>query len=96
MTNELESLRNSLVELRKQLESTTTSNPQTRDMLAGLMADVDRILTGQPAVGAGKQEPITAIIVDRLGEAARHFEDSHPTLSGTFGSVIDALSRMGI
>jgi hypothetical protein len=31
-----------------------------------------------------------------LAEAARHFEESHPTLSGTLGSVIDTLGQMGI
>jgi hypothetical protein len=34
--------------------------------------------------------------VERLSEAARHFEDSHPNLSGTIGGVIDAIGRMGI
>ena len=35
-------------------------------------------------------------LLQRLGDAARHFEESHPALSGTVGSVIDALGRMGI
>ena len=29
-------------------------------------------------------------------EAARHFEQSHPTLSGTIGRLADILAQMGI
>ena len=35
-------------------------------------------------------------LVQRLAESARHFEETHPNLSGMIGSIIDALGRMGI
>ena len=35
-------------------------------------------------------------LMHRLGEAARHFEESHPTLAGTIGGLIDTLGRSGI
>jgi hypothetical protein len=41
---------------------------------------------------SGQQESV----IERLTEAAKHFDDEHPTLAGMIGSVIDTLGRMGI
>jgi Domain of unknown function (DUF4404) len=35
-------------------------------------------------------------LADRLREAGRNFEESHPTLTATLGRVVDALSALGI
>jgi Domain of unknown function (DUF4404) len=35
-------------------------------------------------------------IIERLSAAERHFEQTHPTLAGIVGSIVNALSRMGI
>jgi hypothetical protein len=52
-----------------------------------------------PTAPAGGAKPGTEqeeTIVDRLSAAQRHFEQTHPTIAGIVGSVINALSRMGI
>jgi Domain of unknown function (DUF4404) len=80
-----------LAELRTQLAESTSVDAKTRARLEATITDTERALSGQPPRrGAG--EPLT----ERLGEAAGDFEATHPTLSGTLGSIIDALGRMGI
>ena len=64
-------------------------------MLQGAMEDIHLILDQdkQTAADGGRQH---ASVVERLSEAAQHYEDQHPTLSGILGSMIDTLSNMGI
>jgi CII-binding regulator of phage lambda lysogenization HflD len=38
----------------------------------------------------------SASLADRLREATRDFEESHPVLTGTVGRVADMLAQMGI
>jgi uncharacterized protein DUF4404 len=94
-------LRSSLVDLHRQLETTRSVDPEMRALLAELLTDIDRLLEsgkeGQTGRGKGATAPESAdSIAERLGDAAREFEETHPTLAGTIGSVIDALAQMGI
>lgn len=92
-------LRATLAELHRQLEAAGAVSPQDRALLKEVMADIDKVLAA-PADDAAGEKPAAAIeeesIVDRLADAARQFEESHPTLAGAVGGVINALSRMGI
>jgi hypothetical protein len=88
MANDVDQLRSKLEHLQQQLAGTDELKPETREQLAEILADVQRVLAGK----SGKDASISA----RLSEAAVEFEEQHPTLAGTLGSVIDALSRMGI
>jgi uncharacterized small protein (DUF1192 family) len=101
MAEQSQQLRTTLVELHDQLAHTREITPEVRAMLAGLASEIERLLaeqrSGQPSSAAatsrgGQHESLIA----RLGEAARDFEDTHPTLAGTIGSIIDALGQMGI
>lgn len=102
MAEHSEQLRTTLVELHDQLSNTREVTPELRTLLMGLATDIERILAEQaagqlPSSGSassrsGQRESLVA----RLGDAAREFEDTHPTLAGTIGSVIDALGQMGI
>jgi len=102
MAEHSEQLRTTLVELHDQLAKTREITPELRTLLSELATDIERVLAEQ----AEGQSPSTAAassrvgqresLVARLGDAAREFEDTHPTLSGTIGSVIDALGQMGI
>ena len=65
------------------------------------LADIHRLLDQGAAERSGTAgaEPAgehEESIVQRLAAAERHFEQTHPTLAGVLGSVIDALARMGI
>jgi hypothetical protein len=88
MANDVEQLRSKLEHLQQQLAAADTLKPETREQLAEILSDVQRVLGGTSGKGAS--------ISARLSEAALEFEEQHPTLAGTLASVIDALSRMGI
>lgn len=82
-----------LAELHEQLESAQQVAPADRELLARVLADIERVLSKSEAPPAA---PGGESLVKRLTESARSFEETHPTLFGAVGSVIDALSRMGI
>lgn len=62
-----------------------------RDQVAALRATVAEI----QAVLEREERSETSLAA-RMREAARHFEDSHPTLTNTVGRVADMLAQMGI
>jgi hypothetical protein len=95
MSDAGQNLRDTLNQLHRQLEATPDIDPEMRTLLAVTVQDIHAKLQGG-LERAGEAEPAAESIPDRLGEAIRHFEGSHPTLAGTLGSIIDALSRMGI
>ena len=92
MSTEQVHLRQTLAELHRQLAGAGELDPAVAARLGALVAEIERALdSGQPVVRSQGRS-----IGERLGEATREFEASHPTLSGTIGSVIDALAQMGI
>jgi hypothetical protein len=97
MTKDAEKLRAMLGQLHTQLESIDEVDPEVRALLESAVADIHQVIrseetTATPIPPRDEQESIA----DRLTHAARHFEESHPTLSGVVGSIIDVLGRMGI
>jgi hypothetical protein len=94
MADDREKLLQSLRELRSQLEQTELPDPAVRSRLEQTIAEIEgAVAPNYPVVAVRRANPSLA---QRLSEATLEFEASHPTLSGTVGSVIDALSRMGI
>ena len=100
MAEDSQDLPATLHALREQLTSAKNLSPELRADLRSVIADIDRALeepadevSRAPASAARAQHDS---IVARLAEAAREFEETHPTLSGTIGSVIDALGQMGV
>lgn len=100
-----------LAQLRRQLEAGGKLDPDSRALIEVAMADVERILAEQPADELAAKERTHAAdleassreqserlesLISRLRQKARQVEESHPTLFGALGSLIDALSRMGI
>lgn len=98
MEDSLQDLRAKLAELKGKLASASQIEPGDREMLQQIMADVELVLARQAAQKPSPPEapPTAESLIDRLGDAARNYEETHPTLFGAIGSVIDALSRMGI
>lgn len=97
-------LRERLADLHRQLQTTRSASGEIRELLAEVLADIDRLLAGEgePAAepaAAGGPEPAgepEARLSNRLADAAQRFEETHPQLAANIGSVVTALSRLGI
>ncbi|REJ69645.1 MAG: DUF4404 family protein [Planctomycetota bacterium] len=89
MSEEAEKLHATLDELKAELAAVEQDDPEVRRLLEAALADIQAKLSGDEP----SEEPS---LVERLSDAAQHYEESHPNLSGMLGGVIDALSRMGI
>jgi hypothetical protein len=90
MSHDRERLEQALQDLRAELDELGNVDPQVRQRLERTLAELNAVLE---ETSFREPEPGVA---QRLADAARHFEETHPTLAGTIGSVIDALGRMGI
>jgi hypothetical protein len=88
----MEDLRRRLAELHAELERADALDADSRAALEAVMRDIQQVLARS---GPGRpREP--ASLADRLRDAGRHFEESHPTLTTTLGRVVDALAALGI
>jgi hypothetical protein len=89
MTEAKQQLQSTLLQLHSELAQIDPDDPRVRTLLEGAVAEIQSVL-GQPATSRD------ASLIDRLKESAKNFEDTHPTLANTIGSVVDSLSQMGI
>ncbi|MGD9647846.1 MAG: DUF4404 family protein [Pirellulales bacterium] len=98
MPSDSEKLRQAVAALHEALEDTDTVDLETRQLLTESLQEIHEALErpAQATAPAGAQEKESGSVVGRLTTAAEEFEGTHPTLAGLVGSVIDALSRMGI
>ncbi len=88
---ERQQLHERLKELHAELEDAPSVDTESRELLRSLVDDIREMLKDS---GAETLEPHG--VTDQLREAARRFEESHPTLATTVGRVADALSNLGI
>jgi hypothetical protein len=88
----MEDLRRRLAELHAELERTDALDVESRAALEEVMGDIQGLLARSGPARA--REPQS--LAERLREAGRHFEESHPTLTATLGRVVDALAALGI
>ena len=89
----MENLRERLEQLHAELARTDSVDGEARRALESVLADIQEILERDSAAPPREEH---ASLADRLSEATRHFEESHPTLATTVGRVVDALANMGI
>jgi ElaB/YqjD/DUF883 family membrane-anchored ribosome-binding protein len=85
----METLRERLEQLHAELEKTGSVDERSREALEHLVRDIQELLEESG-------EPPHPSLRERLSQATRDFEESHPTLSATLGRVADALSNLGI
>ncbi len=85
----METLRERLDQLHAELAKTESVDERSREALESLLRDIQALLEQS---GAQPQPSLR----ERLSQATRDFEESHPTLSATLGRVADALSNLGI
>lgn len=90
-----EKLRETLDQLRSQLDELRRRDPAVADQLAATIDEAQAVLSGI-APNAGESAAPQGSLVDRLKDAVLEYEASHPSLAGNLGGIIDALGRMGI
>ena len=98
MTERDDDLRATIQHLHELLDGVDDVDPQARELLAGALGDIRDKLGVDSSGGTAEQDDSEQheSVVERLTEAAKHFDEEHPTLAGMIGSVIDTLGRMGI
>lgn len=84
------SLNEQVAELHAELARTRSADPELRELLISLLADITRLL-GQSTSTTEQQSP--AMHLDAL---AVQFEAEHPALGRALRQVVDTLSKAGI
>jgi hypothetical protein len=82
-------LHETLRQLHRELQSTETTDPQTRELLVAVQDDIDRV------TGPG-EDPPAEDFGDRIENLAARFEVDHPALALALRQVMTTLSSMGI
>ena len=89
-------LRETLNELHAELENVEEVDPEMRGMLLGAAQEIDEKIQPTEADTTGSPAAEDQPLDDRLADAARHFEVTHPTLSGIISRLANGLSQLGI
>ena len=84
-------LRQMLKQLHTELQRADTIDDRSRELLRSVLGDIEDLLERKQEPGAQPES-----IIERLREAVRAFEKTHPTLTNAIGRVADALAGMGI
>lgn len=94
MNQRLEKLRATVQDLERELNEIDSLDGATREVLAQAARDIQVALGDQEQ--ASERLAAEPSMTERLRDAARDFETSHPELSGVLERVIDALGQLGI
>jgi chromosome segregation ATPase len=84
-------LRERIQELLGELDQVEAVDPDARDRLAAVVEEIRSAVEDNDDDGEGRES-----LLERLNEATRHFEESHPTLTAMVGRVAESLSSLGI
>jgi hypothetical protein len=99
MATNVDQLKTTLDQLRKELAQIDTADPALREQLAQALTEIQTALQSSinPAGSSGAAQPVKGpSLIKKLRETAERFEASHPALADNIGSLIDTLSRSGI
>lgn len=110
MPDTREKLQTTLQELQTELADLDQVDEATRDELRATLAEIQSRLdaavrgttvSGRATTVADERDDTelddeNASLAERLNDATRGLESTHPELSTTLGSVIHALAQMGI
>jgi hypothetical protein len=91
MSEPHDKLRNTLEQLRSQLDELRKRDPRVAEQLETTIVAAEAALAGE-AKPAEEHASLSA----QLSDAVREYEATHPALAGNLGAIIDALGRMGI
>jgi ABC-type transporter Mla subunit MlaD len=107
MSSHQQKLRATVRELERELSDANHLDAESRQLLNQAAAEIYAVLHRHDglkatAEGAGAVEETAestsggGSLVDRMNDAARRFEASHPLLSGILGQIAESLGQMGI
>ena len=85
-------LRERIQELLNELEQIEAGDSEARSRLSSVLHDISEAI--EESDEAESEGPDS--LIERLNEATRHFEESHPRLTAMVGRVADSLSNLGI
>jgi len=93
-------LRETLEELKQELDRSETLDAETRASLRETMVEIqERLEAPGPGVYTPDDDEDAGIVErlqERLYDVARNFEAEHPTLGASVRRVVNALANMGI
>jgi hypothetical protein len=99
MATSREKLQATLTDLQAELADLDEVDAQVRGRLQTTLAEI-RAALARPDGGEGRpiagEENAPHSLAERLNDATRELESTHPELSTTLGGVIHALAQMGI
>ena len=84
-------LRQTLEQLHTELQRADTIDERSRELLRNVLGDIEDLLERKQKPGTQPES-----IIERLREAVRAFETTHPTLTHAIAAVTDALANIGI
>jgi len=84
-----EALRAQLARLHEDLKSAPRLDAQSRQLLAEVLKDIQRLMEADPRRPSGS-------LADRLESIAVRFEADHPTLASSSRRLIDLLGKAGL
>lgn len=87
-----ERLRETIRDLRAELAKAEPVDARLRERVRGMLDEIESSIDGDGEIPAHRH----AQFLEHLTESARHFEESHLSLTLAVGRVIDALSNIGI
>ena len=88
----MERLKDSLENLHRELIKAEKVDDNSKELLRGIMADIQRLLDSDTETPHKSKHSI----IEDLKDSARKFELSHPELAGAINIVINSLSNIGI
>lgn len=77
-----------LRQLHQELASRDHADPETRELLATIDDDIERL-------GVGEEDDDSELF-ERVEDLATRFQADHPKLANTLRSIVNTLSSMGI
>jgi signal transduction histidine kinase len=91
MSEKLERLKATVTELEEELHALKELDDDSRAVLREAVQEIQAALHEEEPGNLESQS-----LTDRLTDATREFEGSHPTLTGIITRLIDGLGQMGI
>ena len=91
MPERIERLKATVRELEAELHAAGGLDEAARDVLRAALREIRAALDEDDPTELQPQS-----LTDRLADATRAFEGSHPTLTGIVARLIDGLAQMGI
>jgi hypothetical protein len=83
-------LQQKLTDLHAEIEQAQDVDDDARQMLTHLQQDIQNLLERSSDAEAHQS------LVERLDEAIKQFEVTHPEMTESMGQLLDLLARMGI